>query len=657
MNQSKFTPQIQTRPETRTEIRPETRLQTPTRPQVRPHTRTPRRWLLTLLLLLVGLYPAAGQDIQFEIQAPVTIGSGQQFRIEYVASSTSDISAGQFVPPQMPAGLTLLSGPVKSVGVFMSNMNGVSETRNTNTYTYWVQAEQTGTVTIPAAAYTHGSKRYTTKATVIQISDNPAPPTQPGNHQPPGSTPSAPIGKTSLSPSDILLRMEVNKTDVYKGEPLVASLKIYTQVNIAGFENVKYPALNGFWAQEMDPSSQSDTRATIGGKVYHSQILRQWLLYPQRTGAIEIEQAQFTVIAQLVTQMPATGSPYDLFYGGAPQVKNVTTKLSTPIVKIRVKELPQPQPADFSGAVGQFELTGVISGDRFPANSAGSISLRLSGTGNFPLIDAPRLSLPVGFEQFDMKTNERLTNTPRGTTGERTYEYPFIARAEGTYELPGIPFSWFDPATRQYNTQTTDSFRIEILRSEEGSATGLGIVSGVTKEDLKMLGSDIRFIRMGDPRLKPQGKALLWSWSWFGAALLLAGSFTGLLLYLQKNIRERADIVRVKTKKANKVALRRLKRAKSYMSAGQETPFFEEMLRALWGYIGDKLAIEVANLTKERVQHVLVEERSIPEEQVREFLSLISECEFAQYAPTTGVQMDKAYNAALDQIGRFENKI
>lgn len=619
------------------------------------------RYLRLLAVIAALVCCCAGgvhaQSVQFEVQAPLRVAEGQQFRMEYVASSTGDLGDAQFGAPAMPSSLSVLSGPVKSVGVFMSNVNGAVENRNTLTFTYWVQAGGAGKITIPAATLAVGGKTYSTEPTAIESVAGGA---QPGRTPGGGSSPQQavePVGKSSLASDDILLRIEVNKTDVYKGEPLVASLKIYTQVNIAGFENIKYPALNGFWAQEMDVSGQGDTRATIGGNVYHSQILRQWLLYPQRTGTIEIEQAQFTAIAQLVTRMPATGSPYDLFYGGAPQVRNVSARLASPAVKIRVRELPQPQPADFTGAVGQFDLTGVVSGDRFAANSAGAITLRLSGTGNFPLVEAPRITLPAAFEQFDMKTTERLVNTAKGTTGEKTYEFPFIARAEGSYVIPGVPFSYFDPSTGKYQTLTTPEFPIEILRDEAGGASGLGMVSGVTKEDLKMLGSDIRFIRMGDPGLVRQGRAFLWSWGWFAAAILLAVAFAGLLFYLRKRIRERADVVRVRTKKANKVALRRLKRAKTYMNAGKEGPFFEEMLRALWGYMGDKLVIEVADLTKERVQQVLTRERGVSEEQAREFLGLISECEFAQYAPSSGVQMDKAYQAALDQIGRFENKI
>lgn len=621
--------------------------------------------MLVCLLLAGSLSLVRAQgDVEFEVHAPLKVVQGDQFRIEFSVSAPNlDVNAVQFTQPAMN-GLNVLAGPVPSNGVFSSFINGVSQTRVTVTYTFWVQADKAGKIDLPVATATVAGKTYQTKPTSIECltpdqarQQNPQG-TQGGRGQHQGGGNAQPVGKATLNSDDILLRMEVNKTDVYKGEPIVASLKIYTQVNIVGFENVKYPALNGFWAQEMDVSGQQgDNRTTLGGKVYHTQTLRQWLLYPQRTGTLEIEQAQFTAIAQLVTQTPTTGSPYDIFFGGAPEVKNVSSRLASSAVKIRVKELPQPQPADFTGAVGQFELAGMISGDRFSANSAGSIILRLTGTGNFPLVEAPRITLPAAFEQFDMKTNERLTNTANGTTGEKTFEFPFIARAEGKYDISGVSFSYFDPVSGQYKSVKTPDFPVEILRDEGGGTSGLGMVSGVTKEDLKMLGSDIRFIRMGNPKLVPQGNALLWSWKWFLIVFLLAAAFAGLLFYLQKNIRERADIVRVKTKKANKVALRRLKRAKGYMNAGKESAFFEELLRALWGYMGDKLAIDVANLTKERVLSELVEGRGVPEEQAREFLSLISECEFAQYSPAAGVQMDKAYNAALDLIGRFESKI
>lgn len=616
-----------------------------------------------MLLLLVGwclTLPAAAQgNIQVEANAPLQVLQGEPFKIEFIVSTQqNDIGDARFTPPAW-SGLDIMSGPVSSTGTYMSITNGATQVKKTITYTYWVKAQQAGTLKIPAATITVSGQDYRTKALTIESlsADQAAQGAGSGaSNQRGNRNNAATTGKTSVNATDILLRMEVNKSEVYRGEPLVASLKIYTQVNIAGFENIKYPALNGFWAQEMDVSGQGDGRTTLGGKEYHSQVLRQWLLYPQRAGTLEIEQAQFTAIAQLVSQAPATGSPFDIFFN-APQVQNVSVKLASPVVKVRVKELPKPMPADFTGAVGQFDLTGVISGDRFAANSAGSITLRLSGTGNFPLIEAPKIDLPVAFEQFDMKTNEQLSTTARGTSGEKTFEFPFIARAEGKYTLPGVQFSYFDPAAGTYKHLSTPDFEVEILRDESGGTSGLGMVSGVTKEDLKMLDSDIRFIRMGNPKLVPQGRAFLWSWGWFLTFVLLVVLFVATLLYLRKNIRDRADVVRVKTKKANKVALRRLKRAKAFMNAGKETQFFEELLRALWGYMGDKLAIDVANLTKERVLAELVEKRGLSEEQAREFLNLIADCEFAQYSPAAGIQMEKAYNAALDLIGRFESKI
>lgn len=626
--------------------------------------RSYKPYLRHIALVLVGwcltLLPAAAQGgIQVEANAPLQVLQGEPFRIEFIASTQqNDIGEAQFTPPAW-SGLDIMSGPVSSTGTYMSITNGATQVKKTLTYTYWVKAQQTGTIRIPAATITVAGRDYQTKAlTVESLSADQAGRGQ-GNgtaNQRDNRNNAATNGKTSVNATDILLRMEVNKSEVYRGEPLVASLKIYTQVNIAGFENVKYPALNGFWAQEMDVSGQGDGRTTLGGKEYHSQVLRQWLLYPQRSGTLEIEQAQFTAIAQLVSQAQTTGSPFDIFFN-APQVKNVSVKLASPVVNVRVKELPKPMPADFTGAVGQFDLTGVISGDRFAANTAGSITLRLSGTGNFPLIEAPKIDLPAAFEQFDMKTNEQLATTAKGTSGEKTFEFPFIARAEGQYTLPGVQFSYFDPVAGTYKHLSTPDFDVEILRDESGGTSGLGMVSGVTKEDLKILGSDIRFIRIGNPRLVPQGRAFLWSWGWFLTLVLLVVAFVATLLYLRKNIRDRADVVRVKTKKANKVALRRLKQAKIFMNDGKESLFFEELLRALWGYMGDKLAIDVANLTKERVLAELVERRGIAEEQAKEFLSLIADCEFAQYSPAAGIQMEKAYQAALDLIGRFESKI
>lgn len=620
---------------------------------------TRRFWLLAVFCMLFPVV-AAAQDVKIDVRAPLMVAQGEQFRIEYVVTSTkSDLNQSQFIAPAFQDGVTVLSGPVKAFGVSFS-YNDATGAREvvTNTYTYWVRADAQGKMKISAALVQEGGKKYSSNALVVDVVSAEQARANANRGAAPGGQPAAQGTRVRVEPNDILLRMEVNRTEVYKGEPLVASLKIYTQIGISGFQGSKYPALNGFWAQTLDVSGQPERRETVNGRVYQSYIIRQWLLYPQRTGTLEIEQAELTAVAQLVTErVPATDSPFDLFFGGGMDVQEVPTKFTTQPVKIRVKELPQPYPEGFLGAVGKFQLTGSATGDRFAANSAGSITIKLSGTGSFALIEAPKIELPAAFEQYDVKIDEKLNQTATGTAGERTYEYPFIARAEGSYVIPGVQFSYFDPSTGKYVTLRTGDFPIEILRDDGSvSTSGLGMVSGVTKEDLKMLGEDIRFIRVGDSGLSHTGRAFLWSWGWFASLLVLFGLFFGMLVFFKKRIRERADLTKVKTKKANKVALRRLKKAKVYMLTMKEAEFFEEMLKALWGYMGDKLAIDVANLTKEKVRHEL-ELRGIGDEQIDEFIDLVSECEFAQYSPAVGIQMERAYGAALDLIGRFESKI
>lgn len=607
-----------------------------------------RRYLLLILTLLSAtITQAAAAEVRFDIQSPTTVAAGERFRVEFILSNAN---GENFKAPTF-TGFDILAGPTISSGTQISIINGQQSSLTTYTYTYVLQASSSASKgAISAASVTAGGKTYTTKALPIEIMPG-------GGGADPNSSPSAAAKSSSLAKDDILLRMEVNHTDVYKGEAIVATLKLYTRAAIAGLENPKYAAFNGFWTQELElPRNTHPQRETIGGKAYESQPIRQWLIYPQRAGALTIEQTTFTAIAQLA--IPTSGmSLFDEFFGGGSTVQHINVQLASQPVKINVRELPDPRPSGFSGAVGSFTLEKSISSASVAANSGGSLIVKISGTGDFPLIETPSLSLPAAFEQYDTKTSEQIVNSTKGTTGYKQYEYPFIARAEGEYTIPSIDFSYFDPATKSYRTLSTGEFDVTVTRDNNSSSTSAGaVVSGVTKEDLKMLGQDIRFIRVGESELSTKGKFFVWSLTFIISILAIALAFILLLILLKKQIKERADIIKTKTKKANKVALRRLKRAKGFIAAGQESQFFEEMLRALWGYMGDKLSIEVADLTKERVREELYA-KGVSVEQSEEFLDLISECEFAQYSPSAGVQMAKAYNAALDLIGRLEAKV
>lgn len=601
-----------------------------------------------LLLILIAAFTAItvqAQQVTFEVQTPSLVAAGERFRVEFTLTNAQ---SDNFTPPTF-TGLSVLAGPTTSTGSMISMINGVQNSQTTLTYTYLVQSSTSEKrAIISPAVITAGGKTYTTKTQLIDI----APGGEAGTNSSASRNQPSANGSQTLAADDILLKMEINRSNVYKGEAIVASLKIYARVGIAGLENAKYPAFNGFWTQELEVANQRPERQTVGGKVYESQIIRQWLIYPQKTGVIEIEQSSFTAIAQIVTQS-AGNSMFDSFFGGGSSVQHVNRPVSAPAVRITVKDLPSPVPANFSGAVGQFKLESSLTSPSFTANSGGSIILKLSGKGDFPLIQTPKIELPAAFELYDTKTSEQITNSTAGTTGTRTWEYPFIARAEGNYTIDPIEISYFDPATGRYAVLRSQPFEIEILKDNNSGGSVGAIVSGVTKEDLKMLGQDIRFIRVGEPKFKAKGDFVIWSLTFFIAVILMLVAFGATLFFLKKQIGQRADLVRVKNKKANSVALKRLKKAKGYMVANDEVRFFEEILRALWGYMGDKLAIDVAELTKERVRHTLLD-RGVSPEQSEEFLTLVSECELAQYSPISGVKMDKAYNAALDLIGRFQ---
>lgn len=619
-----------------------------------------RAIVAALVMLFITTASSANAQAKFDVRCPMVVAQGEHFQVEFIVTNSNDPDLT--TPPTFGAGLNVVAGPTSSFSSSTSIVNGNVTQSSSTIYTYLVQAVSLGKLTISSATVTSAGKQLNSKAITIESISNQAAgggsmggnSTTHSNQGQSGGSQADPGGK--LSPNDILLRVELSRSDVYRAEALVASLKIYTRVNIANIGNPKYPAFNGFWTQELDVSQEEPKREVVGGREYQAHVLRRWLLYPQRTGTIEVEQSSLTAVAQVVTQMSQGNSAFDLFYGGGSQVRNIETKITAPSSKITVKELPKPQPAGFAGAVGRFTLSSSISAKEFAANKAGTIILKLSGSGDFPLIETPKIKLPVAFEQYDVKVHDTITNTIKGTNGTRTYEYPFIARAEGKYTIPTVEIPYFDPSTGQYTTLRSEAFTVQITRDDNASQQGgMTTVSGVTKEDLKLLGQDIRFIRVGAANLTSRDSLMLYSGAWFAIIIALIAALVVGITLLKKQIAQRADLTRQKSKKANKVALRRLKRARNYMSSGEQTKFFEELLRALWGYMGDKLLIDVANLTKERVRTELTQ-RGVDDQHIDQFMNLVAECEFAQYSPSASVSMQGAYGTALEIMDRFESK-
>lgn len=592
------------------------------------------------------------QNVRLQVNGPNAIATGQAFKVEFSVNAKPE----SFQSPSFE-GFDVLAGPTSSRFSNTVIANGKVEQTETYAYTFVLMANAPGVHTIPAAKVVVDGKEYTSRPLPIEaVAERQSPPQ--GGQQ--GGAETAQGGQQqTLASDDILLRVFADKTEVYKGQPVRVTMKLYSRVPIAGLENRKFPAFNGFWVQDLSVDHYTPQRETYNGKVYESNVLREYLVFPQQSGMLQVEQSEMTAVAQIVVQAERQSrSPFDDFFGGIPDIKQVSRRVAAPAVNITVKEWPAGAPDSFNGAVGNFTMTSEFTGGSVTANSSSNYTVKITGTGNLPLIQAPHLDMPDSFEQYNIKTTESLQRSAAGISGYRQFEYPLIARAEGDFSIEPVRFSYFDPNSAKYVTLTTCEERVTVLADSTSgrSASGGGLVSGLSKEDVRILGEDIRFIKLGRHDLSMTGRTLMGSGWYYGILALIIGGFVFALIYLQKLIEERRNAVAVRGKRANKVALQRLNAAQGYMKEGSQRNFYEEMLKALWGYIGDKLNIPAANLTKENVREGLTR-HGVSAEQTARYVDLISECEYAQYSPAGSGQMQDIYRSGVELISKFESLI
>ena len=560
---------------------------------------------LTALFVLAIFSASAAEKVTFEANSPLTVAVGEPFRVEFALNAQPE--PGSFKAPSFE-GFDVIAGPAEAQGQSIQIVNN-SMTRVVNyTITYVLVPQGAGNVTVGAAEVT--------------VED------------------------------DILLRAIVSRTSVFKGEPLRVTFKLYERVPIVGYNDVKFPSFNGFWAQELNTENARRERETFNGKVYETLVAKEYLLYPQQAGTLVIEPAEITAVAQVVIQSRRSLDP---FFGGGHDFVNVPRKVQSPRINVTVKPLPAGAPASFSGAVGSFAMDAVLPPDRLAANSAATYTVKISGTGNLTFVQAPKLTLPASFEQYNVKTTESINASAAGISGYRQFEYPFIARAEGTYEVEPVEFSYFDPARMQYMTLRSRPLELEITPDAKGGGGDAYVVQGrgMSKEEVKMLGQDIRFIKLGNAQLRPVREPFLFGAVYWVLLFGILAFFTAVYVALRKQIRESQNAALVRGKRANKVAVQRFRVAKRYMEEQNRHAFYEEMLRALWGYMGDKFNIPVANLTKENVREEL-HKRGVSVEESQRFTSIITKCDEAQYSPAASAQMSEVYAEGVDIISRIE---
>ena len=617
------------------------------------------RHRISLLFLLVGIpLSVFADEVVFRAQAPKQVVVGRPFQLTYSVNQRSrDLRAPEFTD------FDVLSGPYTSTSSSTSFVNGKRTSSFEQTYTYMLMAQNEGTFTIGPATVKVDGENIQSNGVRIQVlpedeETSPQPSPQ-GRGQSSGqsSSQSSANQSGSVSSENLFVRTIASKTRVHEQEALMVTYKLYfANVDVAQLtNNTKLPEFTGFLKQELEQGEIQTELEHYNGRNYQTAVLYRTILYPQHSGDIKIDPANFEAVLRVqVQQRPR--SIFDDFFGS---YTNVTRMLTAPGVTIHVTALPGGKPAGFSGGVGRFTLTPTISQTELQTNDAVTIRLDISGSGNMKLLKTPAIEWPEGFEPYDPKVTNNFNTTTAGVSGTKSIEYLAIPRSAGEYTIPAVHFSYFDIDEKKYKTLSTPEYTIRVKRGAgEPSAAGeqpSGVVSYTQKEDIKQLGSDIRYIdtkaiQIQNSKFKIQNYELIWLW--YVIPLIIA---MVLLVVLRKQIKEAADITRMRYKHANKVAQKRLKAAAAALKANDKDHFYEEIERAAWTYLSDRLSIPTADLNKENIASIL-RQKGVAEERIQEVMSVLSTAEFARYAPATDHAMDDLYRDTTNLINNLENE-
>ena len=614
-----------------------------------------KRWMTALAAFVMTLTGWA-QTIRVEVHNIVELG--ERFNVVFVVDGEHAPSDFQWSPGD---DFTLVWGPQKGTSTSISIVNGKTTKTSQTSYTYILQAKKTGAFQLASATATvKGTEIHSRAAqvTVVEGRDEAAA-AQGGSGGTSGNA-SGSAGEARQSASqntgEIFMRLNLSKREAVVGEPITATLKIYQRANLTGFEDAKFPKFNGFWSQEVDtPQNIEFQREQVGDKMFNAAVLRRWVLIPQKSGTLTIDPSEVVCLVNVRTQRPKTGSIFDDFFEN--DYVTQRQRVMTPAIGVKVTALPGGAPAGFSGAVGEYSVSARISKDSLRTHDAASLIVTVTGKGNVSLVEAPKISFPPDFEAYDVKATSATDKS--GTNGSKTFEYPFIPRSPGSFTLPPVRFSYYDVKGRRYATASTDSLRLSVARSAGGATQpvqdGAGTLT-VDRKGVKNLGEDIRFIKTKTSLSEDKGffvgKPLFW-----GLAAFLVLAAAAVWLSLRKLAARRADVVGTRNRKATRQALKRLKLAGDFLNKNLYTAFYEELHRALIGFIADKLTMDMADQSKENIAEAL-SARGVPEATVKSFTDLLDACEYARYAPDAGHEaMNAHYEQAVSVITAIDSSM
>lgn len=606
-----------------------------------------KRLIFLFILLITAIGNGFAQNVTFRGTAPNAVVVGEQFRVNYTLTTAGD--RGKDVRMPETDGLKVLFGPTLSQQSSSTNIvNGNVSSQITEVHTFTLQAEKEGEFTIAPASIKVGNSEYRANEIKIKV----LPPDQAAAASSANRQANAPASSSGeISNNDIFVRTIVSKSSMFENEGFLVTFKLYSLVDVTGFNDAKFPEFEGFIAQEVDlPTNQQLQLENYQGRNYRTILLKQTFLFPQRAGKITIGSGRYDVNIRVRNQQ--TQRPRSFFDDFFETYSNLRKTITSAPVTVDVKPLPSGKPASFTGAVGEYTLTSSISTTELKANDPITVKLVLSGNGNIRMAKHPEIVFPNSFEVYDPKVDVTTRVTTNGVSGTKTVEYYAVPRYAGNFTIPKAEFSFFDVRTQTYKTLSTQEFQLKVEADGSGTSTA-PIVGATNKEDVRFVGKDIRHIKTEGFQFQ-KGNFFFGSFLYWLCFLIPAVLFVVLFIIYRKQAKENANIALVRTKKANKVASKRLKQANSYLKENKKEAFYDETLKAVWGYLSDKLNIPVSSLTKDNVENELIK-YGVGNELINKFIHILNTAEFARFAPSGGHgAMDELYQETVEAINKME---
>ena len=610
--------------------------------------------VILIALAMLGIGKLSAQSVSFNASAPRMVEVGEKFRIQY-SVNTQNVS--DFTPPSF-SGLEVIYGPSTSSQSSIQIINGQMTQSSSYTYTYTVYAEKVGTVTVQPASIQSDGKTYKSQSLKIQVVEATGGRqgggySQQGQQQSQRSQQSrSQASSSSISGSDLFMTATASRTNVYEQEAILLTYKVYTLVNLTQLDG-KLPTLDGFQIQEIPlPRNKEFSVENYNGRNYHTVVWSQYVLFPQKAGKLVIPAITYEGV---VVQQNRAIDPIEAFFNGTGGMIEVKKKITTPQLTINVASLPN-KPDNFSGAVGSFSLSSSISGESVKTNDAITLKIQVKGTGNMKLISTPEVDFPKDFETYDAKVNDKFSLTHSGLSGTKEFEYLAVPRHAGKYKIPAVEFVYFDTGSHTYKTLKTEPYEIKVAKGAGGSSQSVADYAS-NQQDIKELNQDIRYIKTNNITLRQRDDSFFGSWKYWLSYLLPVLLFVIILAIGHKHIKDNANIAKTRGKKANKIANKRLKVASKLLAQKNQNEFYDEVMRALWGYIADKLNIPQSDLNKENINAAL-QQKSVEQPLIDSFIKTLNDCEFARYAPgDANENMEAVYDSAVNVISQMENNI